>query len=210
VIITVGLGTGANHHLFPPAGDQALGLATFGRHRIMGDVARVEHLGPGGEFQAHSVGIEEVDRAHEHLVGHFGAHLARRIVVVEDRRDGDALGLQARIVFVELLRRHVEGDVVHRAVGADDRALAGQARRAGNARLRFRSAGKPEEGEAVAVADVEEEMLSEAAGKVDRLGQRHAEHIAIEPHRARHVFAHQRQMVDAPDLELHVRRLRHR
>nr|WP_260582951.1 hypothetical protein [Sphingopyxis sp. PET50] len=66
--------------------------------------------------------------------------------------------------------------------------------------------GEPEKGEAVAIAQVEEEMLPAPARQVDRLDQRHAQYVAIEFDRLRHILAHQRQMVDAAEFELAVRR----
>ena len=61
--------------------------------------------------------------------------------------------------------------------------------------------GEPEEGEAVAAAAVEEEVLSHAGGQLDRLDQRHAEHVRVEVDRPLHVPAYERQVVDAPQLE---------
>ena len=43
-------------------------------------------------------------------------------------------------------------------------------------------------------------------GQLDRLDQRHAEDVGVEVHRPLHVAAHQRQVVDAPELELVVGR----
>ena len=67
-----------------------------------------------------------------------------------------------------------------------------------------RRVGEPEERDAVAVAGVEEEVLPRAAGQVQRLDQRHTEHVAVEVDGARHVRAHQRDVVDAAELELGV------
>src|SRR5262249_57425866 len=68
---------------------------------------------------------------------------------------------------------------------------------------------EPEEGQRIAVADVEEEVLAVAAGQVDRLDQWHAQDVAVELHRLGHVLAHQRQVVDAADVELAVGRSGH-
>src|SRR6185503_8131744 len=78
-----------------------------------------------------------------------------------------------------------------------------------HAGLRLRSIGKPEERERVAIADIEEEMLTAAARQIERLDQRHAEHVRVEVHRARHVLAHQREMIDSADIEYLVFDLRH-
>ena len=64
--------------------------------------------------------------------------------------------------------------------------------------------GEPEERHAVTVACVEEEVLTHAAGQVERFDQRHAEHTRIEVDGLLHVRAHQRHMVDAAELELGI------
>ena len=64
--------------------------------------------------------------------------------------------------------------------------------------------GEPEERDAVAVAGVEEEVLSHAVGQVQRLDQRHAKDIAVEVDRALHVGADQRHVVDAAELEFGI------
>src|SRR3546814_4383531 len=65
--------------------------------------------------------------------------------------------------------------MVHRPVGGDEAALRRQRRGGRDARHRLGRIGKPEKGKAVAIADVEEEMLAAPAGQVDRLGQRRSE-----------------------------------
>src|SRR3546814_3224911 len=74
-----------------------------------------------------------------------------------------------------------------------------------DARHRLGRIGKPEKGKAVAIADVEEEMLAAPAGQVDRLGQRHAELVAVEFDRLRHILAHEREVVDPAKLEFAIR-----
>ncbi len=83
--------------------------------------------------------------------------------------------LQPRVIGVELVQRHVEGDVIHRAVRGHHRTLGRQIGRARDAGRGFWSVGEPEEGERIAIADVEKEVLAEPAGQIDRLDQRHAE-----------------------------------
>ena len=64
---------------------------------------------------------------------------------------------------------------------------------------------EPEERQRVAVAHVEEEVLAHAVRQVERLDQRHAEHVRVEVDGLRHVLADQRQVIDAADRELAVR-----
>jgi hypothetical protein len=66
-------------------------------------------------------------------------------------------------------------------------------------------AREPEERDAVAVAGVEEEVLSHPHREVDRLDQRHSEHVRVEVDGARHVLADQGDVVDPAQLELRVR-----
>ena len=61
--------------------------------------------------------------------------------------------------------------------------------------------GEPEEGQAVAAPAVEEEVLAHAGRQLDRLDQRHAQHVGVEVDRPAHVATHQRQVVDAVELE---------
>ena len=70
-----------------------------------------------------------------------------------------------------------------------------------HARGGLRGVREPEEGQRVAVAAVEEEVLPAAGGQVDRLDQRHAEDVRVEVDRPRHVPAHEGQVVDPPVLE---------
>src|SRR5690606_39587104 len=95
--------------------------------------------------------------------------------------------------------------MVHRPVRRREAAARRQRGGRRNARYRFGGIGEPEEGEAVAVADVEEEMLAAPAGKVDRLGERHAELVAVEFDRSRHILAHEREVIDPAEFELAIR-----
>src|SRR5690606_34789977 len=63
---------------------------------------------------------------------------------------------------------------------------------------------EPEERQAVAAAAVEEEVLAQAARQFQRLDQRHSENAGVEVDGALHVGRHERQMVDAAELELGV------
>ena len=54
---------------------QTLATASIGRRRLVLDVRGPHGPGPGGELQADPVGVEEIDRTHEDLVGHRGADL---------------------------------------------------------------------------------------------------------------------------------------
>lgn len=107
-------------------------------------------------------------------------------------------------VLVELLLGHIEGDVVHRAMRGDDLAVSRPVSGGRDTRRRLGCVREPEEGERVAVAHIEEEVLAHAAGELDRLHQRHPEDVAVELHRALHVAADERQMVDPAELELVV------
>ncbi len=78
---------------------------------------------------------------------------------------------------------------------------SGRARRRADPRHTVGRIGEPEEGEAVAAAAVEEEVLSHPGRQLDRLDQRHAENVGVEVDRPLHVAAHQGEMVDAPQLE---------
>ena len=136
-----------------------------------------EFLGPAGELERDAVGVLEVERPHVDAGMHGRRHLRRALVVVEHRPDANALVLEPLPVLVELLGGHVEGEVVQRAHRADDLADAGDRRGRRNARHAVGSLGEPEERDAVTVARVEEEVLAHAAGQVERLDQRHAEHL---------------------------------
>ena len=61
----------------------------------------------------------------------------------------------------------------------------------------LRRVGEVEEGKAVPVADVEEEVLTHAARQVDGLDQRKAEHFGVELDRSRHVTTDEREVVDS-------------
>ncbi len=121
------------------------------------------------------------------MIGDFGA--------------GDAGGDQAVAVLLHLLGRHVEGDMVHGADRARQVTLIGARRRRADAGHAVGRVGEPEEGEAVASAAVEEEVLPHAGRQLNRLDQRHAQHVRVEVDGPLHVAAHEREMVDAPELE---------
>ena len=123
------------------------------------------------------------------------------VVVVGHLGAGDAGGDQSVAVLLDLLGRHVEGDMVHGADRARQVALVGPRRRRADAGHTVGRVGEPEESEAVATAAVEEEVLSHVGRQLDRLDQRHAEDVRIEVDGAFHVAAHECEMVDAPQLE---------
>src|SRR3546814_10021516 len=97
---------------------------------------------PCRELQAHAVGVEEIDRADIDVVVHFGRRLGRRIVVVQDRRDLDALVDQPLVIFVELFGADVDRDMVHRTMRRHEAAPGWQCRGGRDARRRF---GRSEE-----------------------------------------------------------------
>src|SRR5262249_60088470 len=69
---------------------------------------------------------------------------------------------------------------IYRVAGRHGSALLLRPRQWRRARIR-----KPEESERVAIAEVEEEVLTHAARQLDRLDQRHSEDALIEIDRAR-------------------------
>ena len=71
-----------------------------------------------------------------------------------------------------------------------------------HSRRRLGRIGEVEEGQTIAVADVEKEVLSHVAGKLDRLDQRETQDAAVEVDRALHVLTDERQMVDPGDVEV--------
>ena len=78
---------------------------------------RVELARPGGEFQADAIGIVEVDRAHEgRRRDDIERDLTLRVIMVHDLRRLDAAGEQLVVILVDQVGRHVEGNMVHRAV----------------------------------------------------------------------------------------------
>ena len=119
----------------------------------------------------------------------------------------DALRHKLVVIFVDLVRRHIDRDVVHRAMrgGARQRTFLGRC----NTRHRVRRVGEPEEGDAIAIADVKEEVLSHFARQLDRFDQRHAENAGIELHRPLHILADEREMIDPGEFEFLVLRPRH-
>ncbi len=129
--------------------------------------------------------------------------------MVQHGRDRDAPGPELLPVLLDPLRRDIEGDVVHGSVRREDvvrppRAESHHVARGGDAGRRPGGVGEPEEGQRVSVADVEEEVLARAIRQLDRLHEWHAEDVRVEVDRPRHVLAHERQVVDAADLELAI------
>src|SRR6202171_5651701 len=139
-----------------------------------------EFLSPAGELKGDAVGVEEVERPHIHAWMQRRRHLGVALVVVEHRPDAHALVLEPLPILVELLGGHMEGQVVHGADGAHDVTDARDRLWRRNAGHPVGSVCEPEERDAVTAACVEEEVLSHAAGQVQRLNQRHAEDIAVE------------------------------
>jgi hypothetical protein len=80
---------------------------------------------------------------------------------------------------------------------------------AGAAGRGFGRIREPEEGQAIAIADIEEEVLAPAHQQVDGLGKRHPQHVAVEFHCSRHVLAHQGKVVDAHEIEFRIGRGHH-
>src|SRR3546814_20949102 len=96
--------------------DTLFPYTTLFRSGVVRDVAFVEHLGPRREFEAHAIGVEEIDRAHEDVVVDFVRGLRRRIVVVQDLGDLDALFDEPVIIFIDAFGGNVYRDMVHRPV----------------------------------------------------------------------------------------------
>src|SRR3546814_8156085 len=68
----------------------------------------------------------------------------------------------------------------------------------------FGGVREPEESDAVAIADVEEEVLAASAGQVERLHQRHAARVAVEFDRLRHILAHECEVVDTAHFDFAI------
>ena len=162
------------------------------------------HAPPGRELQQNPVRVLEVERPDEDTGVQLRGHAELAVVVVDDRADPHALGLELGPVLEELLLGHVEGDVVHRADRARPLAEAGNGDRSRDARHGVGRVREPEERERVAAAHVEEEVLARTARQVDRLDQPHAEHAGVELDGALHVRADERQVVDAAEAEFLV------
>src|SRR5215469_3361682 len=173
--------------------------------RVVPDVARLPHSPPPArELQQDSVRVLEVEGPDEHARVQFPRHAELAVVVVEDRADPHALGLEFRPVLQEALFGHVESDVVHRADGAGPLADARYASRRRDARDRVRRVPEPEERQRVPATHVEEEVLAHTARQVDRLDQPHAEYLGVELRRPLHVRADQREVIHTADIELAV------
>src|SRR3984957_9318712 len=169
--------------------------------RRVGDVGRGERAHPAGELEQDPVRILEVDAAHEDALVQLIADAPFGVVVIGDFGAGNASGDEAVAVLLDLFRRHVEGDMVHRTDGAREVSLIGPGRRRADARHTIGRVGEPEEGQAVSATAVEEEVLSHAGRQLDRLDQWHAEDVRVEVDRSLHVAAHESEMVDTPQLE---------
>src|SRR5882757_6743924 len=163
-----------------------------------------EFLGTAGELEGNAIRIMEVERPHVHTRVHRRRHLGLALVVIEHRPDAHALVLEPLPVLVELLRRHVEGQVVHGAHGAHDVTDPWDRFRRRKAWDPVGSVGEPEERNAVAAACIEEEVLSHATRQIQRLNQRHAKHIAVKVDGTLHVGADQRHVVDSAELEFGI------
>mmetsp|Transcript_85979 Transcript_85979/g.277720 ORF Transcript_85979/g.277720 Transcript_85979/m.277720 type:complete len:234 (-) Transcript_85979:1167-1868(-) len=126
--------------------------------------------------------------------------------MVQDHRHLHAPALERLAVLREAALGHCEGHVVHRTYGSVrvflgfDPALG---QRRGYTRGGRRDNPPPEVRQAISVACVEEEMLAitSASGELQSLDQRHAQLLADEARRPRHVRRHQRKVVDAPEVE---------
>ncbi len=172
-----------------------------GAGRCVRDVGEGELAHPAGELEQDAVGVLEVDAAHVDAGVHGVADAPLGVVVVGDLGAVDARGDETVAVFLDLLGRHVEGNMVHGPDGARQVALIRSRCGCADAGHAVGCVGEPEEGEAVAAAAVEEEVLTHAGRQLDGLDQRHAEHVRVEVDRLLHVAAHEGEMVDAPQLE---------
>src|SRR5690348_12761927 len=88
------------------------------RHRLHVTVG--EFLDPASELERDAVWVMEIEGSHIDTGMHGRRYLSRALVVIEHRADAHPLALEPLAVLVELLRGHVERQVVHGADGADD------------------------------------------------------------------------------------------
>ena len=126
------------------------------------DVVGTERTRPAGELQEDSVGIHEVDAAHEDAGVELIGYAPLTVIVVGHLRAIDTGGHQSGSILLDLLRSHVECDMVHGANGTGEVALVGPPRRGTDARHPVRCVWEPEEGQGVPTATVEEEVLPHA------------------------------------------------
>ncbi len=84
--------------------------------------------------------------------------------MVDHRRYIDSGSFKLFLILLDLLLRHVEGQVIHRGVGRGDVAAADQVRRVRDTGLAFLGVWKPEESQGIALTDVEEEVLTHPVG----------------------------------------------
>jgi len=109
------------------------------------------------------------------------------ISMVQDGGAGDALFKELLAVLPKAILRNRKGNMVHRAMGSSKLTLEeGLGIDRGNARDGLGGAGEPKEGETLASANVEEEMLA-AVGELDGLDEGQAEQPRVEVDSAGHV-----------------------
>eukprot|EP00041_Stephanoeca_diplocostata_P026656 m.722024 g.722024 ORF g.722024 m.722024 type:complete len:351 (-) comp23016_c0_seq1:1332-2384(-) len=157
------------------------------------------------EFEQLTIGAEEIDgRERDFAVSAVDREPRLDIRMVHnwaDKRrhlgcfDAGAIGLQMAL-------RNVERHVVHGSVrcGMLPRCQHFLQIRRTTTGVRRRCVWKPEECQTVAVAEVEEKMLT-ATRERDCLVQAHAQNATVEPTRTLHVRARDRQMVDTLDFK---------
>ena len=181
--------------------DPAARWAAGGAGRRVRDVGEGELAHPAGELEQDAVGVLEVDAAYVDARVHGVADTPFGVVVIGDFGAVDARRDETVAIFLDLLGRHVERNVVHGPDGARQVALIGSRCGCADPGYAVGRVGEPKEGEAVATAAVEEEVLAHAGRQLDGLHQRHAEHIRVEVDRLLHVAADEGEMVDPPQLE---------
>ena len=165
----------------------------------MRDILGSEFLSGRSEFEHDAVRVGEIDRSNEHTVMHFAGHAHRAVIMVDDGMSvRDACFLQAIKRRFQFLFSHVESEMVHRAhrrFGLGRKFL-----HRGDPGSGRWSILPPEEGDAVAIAAVEEEMLT-AIRQFDCLEQRHLEHLRVELDSFFHVAAYQGDVIDPGGLD---------
>src|SRR5216683_314679 len=164
----------------------------------------LSRMHPGGELQHDPVRIHEIDRAHDRSFAHRLAMRTRPLVMI-DQGAFDAAGLQPLAILVDLFRRHVEGDVVHRGMRGNEIVRIGRladipARRR-YPRCSLGRIRKAEECEQIALANVEEKVMPPPVGHLYVPHHRHAQDVVVEINRLCHVAADQGEMVYPPKLK---------
>jgi hypothetical protein len=164
-------------------------------------------LQPGSELQHDAVGIHEIDRANDGGLVYCLAALARRAVVI-DERVGDTFGGQQFAIFVDLLRRNIESNVVHGSVRRDDipgiSGFTDIPSRRGDAWCRVGRITELKKREQITFADVEEEVMPGAPGQLNIADQWHPEEIAVKVDGSCPVTANEREMVNSTQLKLRI------